>query len=408
MECVFAALPLLFSTALAAPQRFYETRELRFTVELPEHEALALRELVRHGMAEKGVEQIAVVDAEGEVEPTPLGQLSSAELFAVAEVLMDKGATPGSESDLWVTDLNGARVPVTVWWNGKKRMRVAAGPAVDEDALFEIPDQLASWLDQALVDSPNAAWDDRGRAVVAEAVVNLHPEVREQLAGVPFVRVSAPSRKVVARLGVTMTQILQAVYIDDADSARVEVYDAALGYTERFTGTPWNPRREAVRVIAHELAHAVALKTNRAQMAQVRTDNQRGSELVEQHNALVTEMNALITQYNAKPDAALGRKIEGVKARVAELAVEVKGLQGSVQALAQTVQSDRRSRLARALNKVQPFAESPTWYGRTSAEEHFAECYSLFLTDPAALERAAPEIYAWFVAGSHRVLMKGE
>lgn len=373
--------------SLAAAEPVYDTRVPRFGP-VPE-----LRELKAR------VAAVVRVSPDGE-KSVRVGKLEWVERVAISEVVFSADPRPGSESDLWVRDPSGARVPVTVWWD-EDVVRVASGPPT-EPVAAPIPDDLEAWLDRALLGD----WDPVGRAVVAEAVRGVHPDVRRRLEGLPFVRVAGPAPEVVARLGVPMSAVLQAVYIDDAASARIEVYDAALQATDRFSGTPDDPRPEAVRVVAHELAHAVAHRGNRGRMQLAREGTQKATELIAQHNALVIEMNALIDEHNARPDPGIGKKIEAIQRRVAELAAEVGTLDAEMTELVASVGPDRSSLLSKALNTVRPFEQSPTWYGRTSIEEHFAECYALFLTDPAALERAAPEIHAWFVDGAHRVLMK--
>lgn len=382
---------------------FYDSLVLRAPLE-PLEPPRAHKAAVRAALEAREIERIERVDESGTATEVRANRLGDVERTALMAALRPDGAGPGGESDLWVRDRDGVRAPVSVWWDEPGVVRLAVGEGGGPVA-SEIPDELDAWLDDALVDT-DVAWGEAGRAIVAEAVRNLHPEVRGQLEGLPFVRVAEPSAEVVLRLGVPMTATLQATYIDDATNARVEVYDAALAPTERFTGTPWAPRSEAVRVIAHELAHAVSNGRNRAQMEIARDGNRRAVELVAEHNALVLEMNGLVDRFHARPDPELGARIDAIQTRIGELAGKLEALDRQMAQLAAAVGPDRTSPAAVAMNAVRPRDQSPTWYGRTSVEEHFAECYALFLTDPAALERAAPELYAWFLAGSHRVHMK--
>jgi hypothetical protein len=51
----------------------------------------------------------------------------------------------------------------------------------------------------------------------------------------------------------------------------------------------------------------------------------------------------------------------------------------------------------KALGKASP----PTVYGETSAKESFAESFSLYRADPAALKRLLPQVYDFFARGGH-------
>jgi len=48
--------------------------------------------------------------------------------------------------------------------------------------------------------------------------------------------------------------------------------------------------------------------------------------------------------------------------------------------------------------------QSPTRYGKTSAREHFAECFTLFKNDPTAMRRVSATTFDWFTAGTHVTL----
>lgn len=52
---------------------------------------------------------------------------------------------------------------------------------------------------------------------------------------------------------------------------------------------------------------------------------------------------------------------------------------------------------------------APTRYGEASLRESFAEAFSLFRADPAALRRVLPRAFSWFEGGGHvRAITAGE
>jgi hypothetical protein len=62
---------------------------------------------------------------------------------------------------------------------------------------------------------------------------------------------------------------------------------------------------------------------------------------------------------------------------------------------------DRPSPLLTAYQGLLGKDDWPTLYGRTSLDESFAESFALFKTDPKALKRVLPKVFAWFEAGKH-------
>ncbi len=286
----------------------------------------------------------------------------------------------------------------------------------------------------------DASWtpDELDRA--AEAFALIPPADRAALAGIDVVRVQAIGRDFSAEFAVAPGTSDPADPSAAFASATLVVANGAFGQKDGQV----LPRDEQVRILVHEVGHAVAHKAQRDANAAV-------------HAALVTA-NAAIAGFNATGGAA-NAAIEALQTRIAEYDVaadaynraqamvsidahtdvphdlplkqaamdaarqKVDDLQAQVRARRAVVvgaqtRLDVASRLQagfsgppkavlRFVALVEAYGIPPlTPYAQQNwpfnPEEAFAEAYSIWRTRPAELRAEAGPLYDWFEAGRYR------
>ena len=300
----------------------------------------------------------------------PLGALpevSVAELAAAA--LAAEGRHRGAEFDRVVRDTAGLHaVTVRHDLDGELRVfsrRLDAAPGPREPA----PEDWSSRFGVPRPESGGADWTPRQLALLAEALAALGPGDLAAIEGLVFRREVAPPAS---------HADFAALYRSDDTQRWVEVYDQAfLASDHAFVGALSDPRPPGLRIILHEIGHAVAraggLQTGRA-------FRERASALRD----LVDPLNRL-----------------GVRVTEAEFAV-LTGLQKRIERLADRIRNanPRVTRAIAASDEVEAFRSASgrgvTVYGRTSIEEAYAEAFALALLDPEALRRADPEAFTYF------------
>lgn len=198
-----------------------------------------------------------------------------------------------------------------------------------------------------------ASWADGEVAVVRSALGLLDVRERSAVRGLVFVR--APTRK-----GVPASEL--AYYDPRYEPVRIEVYDRAFAWHEfGFVGPVDDRQRTSALVVLHEVGHSVAdIPLRRAYRHYLELEAQ--------------------VEGSSDPDDARRR------AKEAHAAYRSLGKRGPVLAAYRKIRTGRRG---------------PTTRRQRGALESFAESFALFHADPDALQRAMPEVYAWFAAGGH-------
>jgi hypothetical protein len=154
----------------------------------------------------------------------------------------------------------------------------------------------------------------------------------------------------------------------------IEIYDCAFRDDDIvFTGDPRAPDRSSVRILLHELGHALAGDP-------VHLFYQRVERLSEEGKALTLE-SASSGGFASAELTKLAERLRAVVQRVAA---------GQPAGPAVTA----FSRLPGANGGI-------TSYGRQSAAEAFAEAFSLYHADPEALRRVCPAALEFFERGAH-------
>jgi hypothetical protein len=159
--------------------------------------------------------------------------------------------------------------------------------------------------------------------------------------------------------------------------------------------------------MVHELAHAVARKG--LVNMRLKVVEAAGAYEAKRNQAVEGKAayDALKATYTRTKDAALVKDLNAraaaLKVQMAEMATLQRAFE--TQRAALVAEQSRSSAMEGALEKVLPFRDSPTAYGRTAAGESFAECFMLHRLDREALDRAAPAVGPWFDSPAYTALL---
>jgi hypothetical protein len=284
--------------------------------------------------------------------PSALDGTSRAERIALLSVLGRRMA--GSEVDILVPLPEGKGQPVSVTWEGDGTVTFESGAAVGalvDDAMTV--EKLKKQFAVGEFLEGDAKWDGATLSAVQQALASLSKEELALVKGLHFRRMKVEG-------------IHRAKYERGDDTNWVNLYDATFLFAqEQFTGPVASPRPEALIPLLHELGHAIADARFR-------------------EKGLVNK--AAADAFKAKPDdQALYKEADRL--------------------VKQMLANDRANQQGRPVEKafaaVFPPKRSPTRYGKGSAKEHFAECFTLYKNDPDALKRVSPEAFEWFASGKH-------
>ena len=331
---------------------------------------------------------VALQDAHGARHDAAVGALPPAAALALM-LAVEGGDDAAVEADRWVRLAESGRVPVTVL-RDRERWTVKVG-APNASYPAARATNLSDRWGLGPLESRGVAWTDAAAAHVDRAVALLGVDERRLLSGMPFVRAHA------ATGGSSGGAVEGARYVQDGCSARIELFDGALAADEtNFAGEPERPMPESVRMLVHEIGHAIhrapgrealcAVEAERAVLERRRDDLSRRITAWQDGRRLKADRDAL-----AEERTAFDTEVEGFESRGREAAALVHRNGPVLEAYAQ------------ALGDGSP----PTRYGALSLGESFAESFSLYRADPAALERLLPRVRAFFARDEHlRALRK--
>lgn len=380
----------------------YNADDLTFTMK--ERTTAELRTIVESHLRDR---KIAVAwRAGGEdvaVFPKPAGERSLQTLDRPALLALLLGLQPTTpeamEYDLLFADDGKQIRPVSLWTEGPKRLVVAGGEPVGKPPAGPSAAQIAKRYGLAGLVEVDATFEPGVRGALDTALALLTDPERARLADITIVRQGENSRKVRATRGPKWVNT--ANYLLDGNVGWIEVYDDAVLTSPRFVGPVDAPLHPTVFVLLHELGHAIADAPTRAMLAEYeRRRMALGAAIdvaVRRNNAYNHEVEAFNANKTPEAAARLEAQLEELTALGAELQAE----REAIHVLGERID---------ALGELAPMAQryrdevgdaAPTAYGRTSADEAFAEAFALFHADPEALKRTVPAAYAWFARGSH-------
>lgn len=359
--------------------RYYEATVVRQGDLKPEHFKALAQQLPR--MLDDT--PVLIEDAQGRQTLTPAAKLRPAAQQALY-IVLTSGDDNAQEFDLRVRMADDRRVPVTV------RRAPGGGFIVREGAIGE---RLARGKGEGLqarygigpLAEQGAEWTPRAREVLDLTLDALDPTERKVLEGMPFirrVRGDDPSHG--------------ALYHQTNCQAEIFLYDSALkSDTDQFVGEPESPLPTSTRTLLHEVGHALHQRPGRVAWCNL-------ERRMKSINDRVAASNARGERFNRDQASLSGpdrkRELAAIEAEQKDIAADRKAF-------------DRETAEARELVEGGPLLESyrkvlgkhsaVTRYGETSIKESFAESYSLYRADPAALKRLLPDVFAYFERGQH-------
>lgn len=357
---------------------FYDTQVVR-QPDVDEGHFKALRVELPKRLGKTPVELESAAGTRKQVDAAQLPPAAVQGLWLAVE----SGDAAGVELDVLVRMPDDSRVPVTIRRGSTWVVRPAVGkvpfPRGNADAL------PARWGIGPL-NSDGAAWSPRALEVADLALARLSPAERKVLAGVPFIR---RPRGEQADMG--------ALYVQNTCAAQVLVFDSALhADADQFVGEPEAPLQSSARTFLHEFGHALHNHPGREAWC---TIDRAQNELARR----VTELNVRGQRFNARPESARRGPEAQREARALDAEVE------AVERAGKALEADARRALAlvergpvlEAYARALGGGSAPTRYGTVSLAESFAESFSLFRSDPAALRRLLPAVSVFFERGEH-------
>ena len=207
------------------------------------------------------------------------------------------------------------------------------------------------------LDADSGHWSPSERQSLARALSLLSERERATLRQIELRRMERPRRIVPVKgaCGLATVELTQRW---------IEIYDCAFRDDDIvFVGDPRAPDRASVRILLHELGHALA---------------------AEPVHRFFVDMQRLLDEAEARHAPGLPGLVERLRA----LLLRVTRAQPTGPAVT-------------AFSKLPGAAGGITSYGRQSPAEAFAEAFSLYHADPEALRRVCPAALEFFERGGH-------
>lgn len=287
----------------------------------------------------------------------------------------------GVESDLFVT---AERTSVSMTGRHELdgrlvlQLRDVGPPGADgSDAAPDSAELSRRFEIGPLVDG-DARWSAAERASVAIALAQLPAPDLAVIAGLPFRRYAKPPLEI---------SDAAAYYRQAGVERTVDLFDATFRLEgEVFVGSPAAPFDYSVRVLIHEIGHAVAME--------------------KPYNAvhgLIARWESLALLYHHLAEFS----VSGIRSERERLRAIHERLRDMQRPLGRFRQAAAGGTL-HASPVHTAFVEAtgghgPTPYGTTKLSEAFAESYMLFLLDPEALARIDPAALAFFQSGAYQL-----
>ncbi len=228
------------------------------------------------------------------------------------------------------------------------------------------------------LDGGEGKWSAQERQSLERALALLSDRELAQIRDLELRRESRPRRVLPFKGACGLTVV-------ERTERWIEIYDCAFRDDDIvFVGSPKAPERASVRLILHEIGHAVA-------SGPVRAFNRDLQRLADDGKKTTTEYLEL----RAHASAAGQRSLDEIAAPLTKIAARL-------QALARfTADAHSAGPAVAAFSRLPGAASGITSYGREGPAEAFAEAFSLFHADPDALRRVSPEALEFFERGGH-------
>lgn len=368
----------------AGDRAYYNTSGLSFSKDVTEANRVGYVSALEEEMQRASLDVFEVQSVSGTVRfSVPFGRnlrfaaLPVTVIAAAATVAgpKERGAerdlvVPGEPHPHWMTakhELDG-RLIVRTTSNVSVAASESSPSAADLSERFGIG---------PLVDG-DAAWSARERAALATALARVPPHDLAVLAGLPFRRFVDPPADL---------SDAAAYYRQSGAERSVDLFDASFAEDDNlFVGEPEAPFSHSLRVLLHEIGHAVAYEKPYKAV----------HGLIARYESL-----ALLHQH-------LGElELSGIRSERERLRTILEQLHDLRRPLGRFRQAAKGGTL-NASPVHTAFVEAtggygPTPYGQTKLSEAFAESYMLFLLDPDALDRIDPAALTFFRSGAYQL-----
>lgn len=284
---------------------------------------------------------------------------------------LQRAGMQGAETDVLI-DQGETLLPVQITWDASGVISYEVGAPVKDllAAATTAAKVKEKFPDVGDFTEDGGKWAPGEIDAVFQALSLLTPEELALAKGFGFRRIKAARGP------------MAAFYNRSDNGAFIDVSDVVFAARRTmFLGKVGAPVAEAVHLLLHELAHAIA--------------DAQGRALALSANAAVNEFKAQLEKSKTDDAAKTGLKEKNVAA--AELRKKsIASDKADVAAGGRAVEKE--------FAKVLEPAKSVTTYGRTNATENFAEAFFLVKTDPEAVKRISPAVLEWFGAGKHVVI----
>lgn len=282
----------------------------------------------------------------------------------------------GAEMDLWL-EVSGQRHAVTARHELDHRLVVLLP---DPEPVLEplertTPEELIERFGVGPIENGAARWTPDELGVLSRGLSLLRPAERIAIQGLPFRREES---------SVSDRRASFALYRSEGDQRSIEVYDGAFRNDPfAFIGDLEAPRRVSLRVVVHEIGHAIA-----------RFEGWQLSVAVGGRYAALKELRDEFNRLGRSFPEREAPRFERMKRGIREL---------------NDSWNEARSRLESAASASRALAgyhaatrgRAPSEYGKRNLGEAFAEAFALYVLDPRALERIEPAALEFFESGAH-------
>ena len=224
---------------------------------------------------------------------------------------------------------------------------------------------------------PVEGWSAEERATLDRALALLRPSELAGLADLPFRRKGSSSGLLFGASGSRHCGHFEL----QRENRSIAVYDCAFdGNEAAFVGALAQPLPPSVRVVLHEVAHALAAGPIGELLAAVTTSHSEAQQMVDAFNRLGRGV----------PSSEI-RRVQALQKEIEKLQADLPRWHAQVARVEHLNSSAVRGFLA------QPGAPSGfTTYGRSTAIEGFAESFSVCRSDPDAGRRISEAVCAYF------------
>jgi hypothetical protein len=371
---------------------FYNSEPARFP-EIDARQKRWVKETLTTALEQRGAARLDYLTGKGTVQFVPPWGDQSFEGIPLEVLLATSfGASRrlrGAESDVRISDRRGGARMVTIWNETGDRIEVkdaveAPLPPVGATAL-----QVDALRAQYGI-GPIEGWDGDELDSLARALALLSPPERAAIAGLPFRRLSKPTGEFKLPTPPPGTLSGEGTHCGlfvwkDANRRWIEIYDCAFTLDAlAFVGNPDRPLHPSVRVILHEIGHAIGKREMTALVGEMVLSNGQALELFAEFN-----------RHGKNVPASELSRFKHMNDELADIAKVMNHWNETTQAGGLATPA-----VLASFDQVRA-GQGFTSYGRWNLDEAFAEAFSLYRADPDACRRISPAVFAFFDTGRH-------